>query len=225
MAAAVPGRRALARRSPAACRGPARGWSRSARRWPSRCSRRWSGWSGCSASRRHRRRRRRCSACWSRSPSSLWLLAGARPQPRARIAVAPLAVVIVASARLDLVGAAHPSRSERRPRRGPLRAAGAWQPWSTAALAQLRAPTAGRCSSTSPPPGASPASINKRTTLADADVLADSAPTTCCCCAPTGPAATPRSPRRSRGSAAAACRSTCFYAPGSAGAAAPVGDA
>jgi len=70
---------------------------------------------------------------------SLWLLVGAGRSRGARSAVAAAATVIVAGAAAWSWSTlrAEPERSATAT--GPLRSAGAWQPWSTAALAQARA--------------------------------------------------------------------------------------
>ena len=101
---------------------------------------------------------------------SLWLLVGAGRSRGARSAVAAAATVIVAGAAAWSWSTlrAEPERSATAT--GPLRSAGAWQPWSTAALAQARADgrpvfvdfTAAWCVT---------CQINKRATLSDAEVL------------------------------------------------------
>ena len=106
----------------------------------------------------------------------------------------------------------------RLPRRSPAAAgtvvgAGGldWQEYSAARLAELR--REGKpSSSTSPPPGASPARSTSAWPWAAPRWWSASAARASWPCAPTGRAATTTSPRRSPPTAARACRSTCSTA-------------
>ncbi len=97
--------------------------------------------------------------------------------------------------------AARPALPPRRTRR---RAGGRGRPPPS----PTRSATAARCSSTSPPPGASPARSTSASRSPTPACWPTSTPAACCCCAPTGRAAIPPSRRRWPRSAATACRCT-----------------
>ena len=165
--AALPGGRLRAgRRAPAAA-ARRRGWTRCAGCWPSRCSPPSPGWSGCWASKAASTARARCSACWC-----AWRRSSGRCTLRGPHAASwwpacwSRCTAVLAGAIGGNVRAQRGARRGRGGRRALAALVGR-------ARERTRRRPAGRCSSTSPPPGASPASTTSRPRWPTRRVLAD----------------------------------------------------
>jgi hypothetical protein len=143
---------------------------------------------GAGPAERHRRRRRAAGAAGGAEHGGVDAHA-ARPHA---LVLAALAVAALAC----WPGPSGPQITQLPPAQAA-RADGAGSPGRQAGSSSWW-PPASRCSSTSPRPGASPASTTRRPRWPTPTCWPTSSRATWRCCAPTGPAATPPSPRRWR---------------------------